>query len=129
MTATTRLRITEEHSTWNETKNGTVMKGAFDKIYEVSKKTSVPMDFMAVANRYAADQYYVIGVGTRLLDHDVDVDMDTRRNLEWSLQMNGLLLFRNSVHPDSADVMEALKGATHRVPVEVFTTGRFCVWG
>lgn len=88
-----------------------LVKGSYEKVATISLPESVPTNYRTVTEAYAAESYYVLGIGSRHLAPDADVADMSRDDLEAGLTMAGLLLFRNEMKPDSPDAIEELRTA------------------
>lgn len=84
-----------------------LVKGSYERIQELTT-SGVPDDFKEVTEHYAAEQYYVLGLGMKVLK-TTDVANTPRAELEADLQFLGLLLFRNEMKVDSPDAVNALQ--------------------
>jgi cation-transporting ATPase 13A3/4/5 len=90
-----------------------LIKGSYERVAELTK-TGIPKNFQEVTEGYAADQYYVLGVGMKTLADKGE--LAPREQLEQDLSFVGLLLFRNEMKSDSPDAVKALKeGGTRSV--------------
>ncbi|XXQ35489.1 Cation-transporting P-type ATPase N-terminal domain-containing protein [Plasmodiophora brassicae] len=92
------------------------LKGSFEKIKSLSRLDTVPRDFDAVAVGHARTGSYTLALAHRCLGKLTDrqvTDM-TREQLEESADLVGLILFQNSVKPDSAQAISLLRDADIR---------------
>ena len=69
---------------------------------------------LEVTEGYAADSYYVLGMGVKILDKDSDITLLTRAEAEKEIDFAGLLLFRNEIKHDSAAAINELRVANIR---------------
>eukprot|EP00494_Astrolonche_serrata_P030697 UN30965 len=93
-------------------------KGAAEKIEQLCD--NLPKDFLQVAQRYAKEGCYVLGLATRKLDQETDFSTLSRDDVEspGSMECLGLILFRNELKPDTAAAIKELKeGDTRTVMI------------
>jgi len=85
------------------------IKGAYDKISQISMPESLPTDYATVCDRYAAQCFYVLAMSFKELPADADIVSMSRDSLEEELRGCGLILFKNEMKEDSPAVIEELK--------------------
>jgi cation-transporting ATPase 13A3/4/5 len=83
-----------------------LIKGSYERIGELTS-SGVPQDYKDVTERFATEQYYVLGIGMKSLD--ADGELAPREELEKGLSLVGLFLFRNEMKSDSPDACMALQ--------------------
>ncbi|KAF4701103.1 hypothetical protein FOZ63_020193, partial [Perkinsus olseni] len=82
-----------------------IIKGSYERVQAGCKASAVPRDYVEVCEGLSSGNFYVLGMGYKLLDSGLDdgaVLKMTRDELERGLSLVGLLLFKNEVKPDSA---------------------------
>lgn len=82
-----------------------LIKGSYERIQELAS-SGLPKDFKTVTEHFAAEQYYVLGIGMKVIK--ISVENTPRADLETGLNFLGLLLFRNEIKVDSPDAVSAL---------------------
>jgi cation-transporting ATPase 13A3/4/5 len=83
-----------------------LIKGSYERVRELTT-SGVPKDFKQVTERFATEQYYVLGIGMKVIQGPVAET--PRADLENGLSFLGLLLFRNEMKVDSPDAVLALQ--------------------
>jgi len=90
-----------------------LIKGSYERVGELCS-SGLPGDFKDVTEGLATEQYYVLGIGMKVLEEKGE--LATREELEKGITFLGLLLFRNEMKSDSPDAVSALKeGGTRAV--------------
>merc|ERR1740130_1778273 len=90
-----------------------LVKGSYERVAELTT-SNVPKDYKSVTEGFAEEQYYVLGIGMKVLE--AGGESEKRAELEKDLTFLGLLLFRNEMKVDSPDAVLALKeGGTRAV--------------
>eukprot|EP00928_Gymnodinium_smaydae_P013850 TRINITY_DN15027_c1_g1_i1.p1 TRINITY_DN15027_c1_g1~~TRINITY_DN15027_c1_g1_i1.p1 ORF type:complete len:1307 (-),score=256.90 TRINITY_DN15027_c1_g1_i1:267-4187(-) len=88
------------------------IKGSYEKIQQVSNPPSVPADYTKVTSDCAKQNYYTLGIATKMLPPGYSpqqiADMP-RDELERGVDICGLLLFRNEIKIDSAEAIQQLR--------------------
>ncbi|KAI8074516.1 hypothetical protein BC940DRAFT_343132 [Gongronella butleri] len=100
------------------------VKGAYEKIKELSSKTSIPANYDTVTADMARHGCYVLAVAHREIDlgaidggKDAFMQWD-REQLEQDVDLLGLLLFKNQLKADTTENISKLKqGATRTVMI------------
>ncbi|EFJ32188.1 hypothetical protein SELMODRAFT_439526 [Selaginella moellendorffii] len=87
-------------------------KGSFERIQELSKAGTLPLDYISTAQAHALEGCYVLSLGYRKLSPSVspkDVLALSREEVEKELDFIALVLFRNELKPGSKETIRALK--------------------
>eukprot|EP00667_Euglena_gracilis_P000313 EG_transcript_313 len=90
-------------------------KGSFERIRALCRPETVPEEYSATCQVYAAQGFYTLAVGCRTLHSAEEAAMMSRDELEGDLALLGLLLFRNEPKPDAAEAVAELKRGATRV--------------
>ncbi|ORX48327.1 hypothetical protein DM01DRAFT_1292119, partial [Hesseltinella vesiculosa] len=99
------------------------VKGAYEKIREISLPGSIPSDYDQVTSDMARHGCYVLAVSHREIDLDQIGGLAAfkqwdRETMEQQVSLMGLLLFKNQLKPDTAENIAKLKqGATRTVMI------------
>lgn len=91
------------------------VKGAYENIAAISKV--VPANYTEITEKYAGEQYYVLGMGVKELPAGAPIGSMTLDELEHDITLLGLLLFRNEVKEDSAAALHSLRKGNIRCVV------------
>ncbi|KAF4729851.1 hypothetical protein FOZ62_008146, partial [Perkinsus olseni] len=89
-----------------------IIKGSYERVQAGCKASAVPRDYVEVCEGLSSGNFYVLGMGYKLLDSGLDdgaVLKMARDELERGLSLVGLLLFKNEVKPDSALAINMLR--------------------
>jgi cation-transporting ATPase 13A3/4/5 len=90
-----------------------LVKGSYERIGELVS-SGMPGEFKDVTENFASDQYYVLGIGMKILGDKGE--LAPREELEKGLSFVGLFLFRNEMKSDSPDAVAALReGGTRAI--------------
>ncbi|KAJ8257722.1 hypothetical protein GJAV_G00188980 [Gymnothorax javanicus] len=98
----------------------TFLKGAPEMVASLCQKESVPAQFTETLRHFASEGFRVLALAFKPLDVQIDISTVERGALESQLQFLGLLVMRNLVKPESADVINTLRRAQLRT---VMVTG------
>eukprot|EP00644_Phytophthora_capsici_P011736 jgi/Phyca11/552998/estExt2_Genewise1Plus.C_PHYCAscaffold_500282 len=95
-------------------------KGSYERMQQLSKPDSVPINYKEVADRLARDGCYVLGLSYRELpsnwtNQQIDTFLSDREAIDENLSLLGLVLFRNELKEDSEDAIKQLKAGDIRV--------------
>ncbi|KAI8362638.1 hypothetical protein BD560DRAFT_373869 [Blakeslea trispora] len=96
------------------------VKGAYEKIKEISRQESVPNNYDDVAANQARQGCYVLALSHREISlSDIKGGIEalndwTRDQMELDLSFLGLVLFKNQLKPDTADGIAELKRGDNR---------------
>ncbi|XP_064156772.1 cation-transporting ATPase 13A2 isoform X2 [Anguilla rostrata] len=96
------------------------LKGAPEMVASLCLKESVPAQFSDTLRHFASEGFRVLALACKTLDGQTDISTVERRALESQLQFIGLLVMKNLVKPESADVISTLRQAQLRT---VMVTG------
>ncbi|KAL1914669.1 uncharacterized protein VTP21DRAFT_8080 [Calcarisporiella thermophila] len=96
------------------------VKGSFERIKQICDPDSIPGDYDEITSRLAMEGCYVLALGHRSMGHIDSIGHDTiqgwtREEVEKEPQFAGLILFRNSLKPDTAQAIAELKRGDTRV--------------
>ena len=95
-------------------------KGAYERVGQLCEPSTLPMDYTTIAEMHARQGNYVLALGMRRLTTDDEKHKQllqeavSRDAVESQLEFVSLLLFRNSLKPDSREAIEALKAGNVR---------------
>ncbi|TYZ64953.1 hypothetical protein PybrP1_010260 [[Pythium] brassicae (nom. inval.)] len=95
-------------------------KGSYERMQQLSAESSVPGDYVKVADRRAKDGSYVLGLSCRELPREWTPEQLTafvanRDAVDAELSLLGLILFRNELKDDTHDAIAKLKDGDVRV--------------
>ncbi|CAO3599770.1 unnamed protein product [Absidia cylindrospora] len=100
------------------------VKGAYEKIKDLSVPSSIPSSYDTVTSHLARQGCYVLALSHREIDLDkVEGGMDgfkqwNRDQVEQDIQLMGLIVFKNQLKPDTTENIVQLKnGATRTVMI------------
>ncbi|XP_061113654.1 cation-transporting ATPase 13A2 isoform X2 [Conger conger] len=96
------------------------LKGAPEMVASLCLRESVPAQFSETLRQFASEGFRVLALAYKPLDGQTDINTMERGALESELQLLGLLVMRNLVKPESADVISTLRQAQIRT---VMVTG------
>ncbi|KAJ1655403.1 hypothetical protein IWQ61_004848, partial [Dispira simplex] len=104
------------------------VKGSFEKLKDLANPASIPEDYDRVTGQLAQEGCYVLSMAHRDLGV---VDLETlrrssREDLEKDIDFIGLLLFKNTLKPDTTDAITELKQGNTRT---VMITGDTALTG
>ncbi|XP_057175089.1 cation-transporting ATPase 13A2 isoform X1 [Triplophysa rosa] len=94
------------------------LKGAPEMVASFCLRGSVPTQFSHTLREYASQGFRVLGLAYKHLAKDTDASTVERVELEKDMSFLGLLIMKNQVKPESAEVIHILKLANLR-PVMV----------
>ncbi|KAJ8371004.1 hypothetical protein SKAU_G00110320 [Synaphobranchus kaupii] len=98
----------------------TFLKGAPEMVASLCLRESVPPQFSETLRDFASEGFRVLALAYKPLDGQTDISTIVRSVLESKLQFLGLLVMKNLVKPESADVIRTLRQAQLRT---VMVTG------
>lgn len=104
---------------------GIYVKGAFEKIRDMVHPSSLPEDYDRLTDRLASQGYYVLALAYKEAKEHQVRSWD-RETMEQDVQFLGLLLFRNSLKPDTTKAIGELKAGDIR---PVMITGDHALTG
>lgn len=99
------------------------VKGAYEKIKDLSNPDSIPKDYDAVTADLARHGCYVLALAHRELDLDAIGGKEAFRNwnrdqMEQNIDFVGLIVFKNQLKPDTTEnIAELKRGATRTVMI------------
>ncbi|KAJ8395144.1 hypothetical protein AAFF_G00036000 [Aldrovandia affinis] len=96
------------------------LKGAPEMVASLCLRESVPAEFSDTLRHFASEGFRVLGLACKPLDEQTDISSIERGAVESQLQFLGLLVMKNLVKPESADVIGTLRQAQLRT---VMVTG------
>ncbi|TRZ02445.1 hypothetical protein DNTS_030275 [Danionella cerebrum] len=96
------------------------LKGAPEMVASLCLKESVPSLFSATLREYASQGFRVLGFAYKYLAKEIDLGSVERVEVEKNMNFLGLLVMKNQVKPESAEVIHTLKLAQLRT---VMVTG------
>ncbi|OBZ81777.1 hypothetical protein A0J61_10175 [Choanephora cucurbitarum] len=108
------------------------VKGAYEKIKEISNPKSIPKDYDDVAANQARQGCYVLGLSHREISLDQikggieELSSWTRDQMESNLSFLGLIVFKNQLKTDTAENIAELKQGDNRT---VMITGDTALTG
>lgn len=89
-------------------------KGAPEMIVSLSKRESIPSNFVSILSQYTSEGYRVLAIGQRSFANSDDVVNISRDEAERDLQFLGLLVLENRLKAESAPVLLDLRQANIR---------------
>lgn len=99
------------------------VKGAYEKIKDLSNEASVPADYDKTTADLARHGCYVLAVAHREIDLDAIGGLEAfqhwnRDQLEQNIDFMGLIIFKNQLKPDTTEnIAELKRGATRTVMI------------
>ncbi|XP_056128986.1 cation-transporting ATPase 13A2 isoform X2 [Lampris incognitus] len=96
------------------------MKGAPEMVASLCLRETVPAEFSGILRDFASDGFRVLALGFKPLNEKTDLQALKRGAVEKEMQFLGLLVMKNQVKPESADVINTLSLANLRT---VMVTG------
>ncbi|XP_036389036.1 cation-transporting ATPase 13A2 [Megalops cyprinoides] len=96
------------------------LKGAPEMVASLCLRESVPAEFSDTLRHFASEGFRVLALACKPLDGQMDIKTIERGEVERGLQFLGLLVMKNLVKPESADVISTLRQAQLRT---VMVTG------
>ena len=97
-------------------------KGSFEKIALLCRPETVPADFVSVAQQFALNGGYVLGLAHREIDRSILAQASSIKRDQFeesgSFTLLGLLIFRNEPKPDSkAAILEIRQGSVRPIMI------------
>ncbi|ORZ13486.1 hypothetical protein BCR42DRAFT_467119 [Absidia repens] len=99
------------------------VKGAYEKIKDLSLPESIPADYDAITNDQARHGCYVLALSHREIDLEKVGGLEgfrqwTRDQMEEEINFIGLIIFKNQLKPDTAEnIAELKRGATRTIMI------------
>ncbi|KAF8820210.1 haloacid dehalogenase family hydrolase domain-containing protein [Cardiosporidium cionae] len=84
-------------------------KGSYEKVAERCKPETVPTNFAQRTSELAMQGYYVLGIAEGPLDNQMDILRIHRDTVEKDLTFVGLILFKNDLKMDTAEVLDEMR--------------------
>lgn len=88
------------------------LKGAPEMVASLCR--NVPAQFSSTLRSFASEGFRVLALGYKQLDEQTDLKTIEREEIEKGMQFLGLLVMKNLVKPESAEVIEILRRAQMR---------------
>ncbi|KAF4096684.1 cation-transporting ATPase 13A2 isoform X1 [Onychostoma macrolepis] len=92
----------------------TFLKGAPEMVASFCLRESVPSHFSPILREYASQGFRVLGFAYKHLTKETDLSTVERVEVEKDMNFLGLLVMKNQVKPESAEVIRTLKLAQLR---------------
>ncbi|XP_067302302.1 cation-transporting ATPase 13A2 isoform X2 [Pseudorasbora parva] len=92
----------------------TFLKGAPEMVASFCLRESVPSNFSPTLREYASQGFRVLGFAYKQLNKETDLSTVERVEVEKDMNFLGLLVMKNQVKPESAEVIQTLKLAQLR---------------
>ncbi|XP_062316016.1 cation-transporting ATPase 13A2 isoform X1 [Osmerus eperlanus] len=96
------------------------IKGAPEMVASLCLRESVPAEFSNTLRKFASNGFRVLALGYKILDRETNLKTIEREEVERDMQFLGLLVMKNLVKPESAEVIKTLRQANLRT---VMVTG------
>ncbi|XP_034446104.1 cation-transporting ATPase 13A2 isoform X1 [Hippoglossus hippoglossus] len=96
------------------------IKGSPEMVASLCRAETVPAQFSSKLRSFSSEGLRVLALGYKPLDNNTDPRTIKREEVEKDMQFLGLLMMKNLVKPDSADVINILRQAQLR---SVMVTG------
>ncbi|CAH1997974.1 unnamed protein product [Acanthoscelides obtectus] len=90
-------------------------KGSPEMISSLSNEFSVPTDFFDMLGTYTSQGYRVLALAKKNLEAGVEIDKLNRENVEYDLELLGLIILENRLKPETTPIMKLLKEANLKV--------------